>query len=295
MSDSTSYVQRFLLDDLDIRGAIVKLDDVWRALLENRDYPPAVRDLLGATGAITTVIGGNLKQPGRLTVQLQGHGPVSLLVVDITEALNLRGYAKASPEAAGKAGIGELLGDGQLLLSLDMPELRHPYQSYVPIDGDTIAEVFEHYLTQSEQQPAALHTACSAGAAACLFLQKLPDADKKDPDGWDRITRLAATLRDEELLGLPADEILTRLFHQETVRLFDAREVSHHWPHDWDKVRNMLRALGRAELDAMLAEHGEILIHDDLSNHEYRLGPDEVAALFAEPPAEPPAEGRTLH
>ena len=230
MSDFSSYVQRFLLDDLDIRGAIVKLDDVWRALLENRDYPPAVRDLLGATGAITTVIGGNLKQPGRLTVQLQGHGPVSLLVVDITEALNLRGYAKASPEAAGKAGIAELLGDGQLLLSLDMPELRHPYQSFVPIDGNTVAEVFEHYLTQSEQQPAALHTACSGSAAACLFLQKLPDADKKDPDGWDRITRLAATLRDDELLGLPVDEILTRLFHQETVRLFDAREVTHHWP-----------------------------------------------------------------
>jgi molecular chaperone Hsp33 len=201
MSDSTSYVQRFLLDDLDIRGAIVKLDDVWRPSSKTATTPrrarPARRD-----GRHHHVIGGNLKQPGRLTMQLQGHGPVSLLVVDITETLNLRGYAKASAEAAGKAGIAELLGDGQLLLSLDMPELRHPYQSFVPIDGNTIAEIFEHYLTQSEQQPAALHTACS-GRAACLFLQKLPDADKKDPDGWDRITRLAATLRDDELLGLP--------------------------------------------------------------------------------------------
>ena len=291
MSDFSSYVQRFLLDDLDIRGAIVKLDDVWRALLENRDYPPAVRDLLGATGAITTVIGGNLKQPGRLTVQLQGHGPVSLLVVDITEALNLRGYAKASPEAAGKAGIAELLGDGQLLLSLDMPELRHPYQSFVPIDGNTVAEVFEHYLTQSEQQPAALHTACSGSAAACLFLQKLPDADKKDPDGWDRITRLAATLRDDELLGLPVDEILTRLFHQETVRLFDAREVSPQWPHDWDKVRNMLLALGREDVYASLKEHGAIVIHDELSNHEYRFTKSAIDELFSRTPETP----KTVH
>lgn len=288
---SQSYIRRFLLEDLDIRGALVKLDDVWQALLENRDYPANVRDLLGAMAAVGGVIGGNLKQAGRLTIQLQGHGPVKLLVVDITEALNLRGYAKADEEAAGRSGIADLIGDGQLLLTLDMPGLRHPYQSYVPIEGDSVAEVFEHYLTQSEQQPAALHTACSANAAACLFLQKLPDADKKDPDGWDRVTRLAATIRPEELLGLDPEAILTRLFHQETVRLLDAREVTHDWPKDLDKVRDMLRSLGREELEAMLAEHGEILIHDDLSNHEYRFDADDVAALFAEPAPEP----RTLH
>lgn len=288
---STSTIQRFLLEDLDIRGAIVRLDDVWQALLVNRDYAPPVRDMLGAMSAVASIIGGNLKQSGRLTIQLQGHGPVSLLVVDVTEGLNLRGYAKASDEAAGKTGIADLVGDGNLLLTLDMPGLNHPYQSYVPIEGNSVAEVFEHYLTQSEQQPAALHTAASAGSAACLFLQKLPDADRKDPDGWDRITRLAATIRDDELLGLSAEDILIRLFHQETVRLLDTREVTHEWPQNWEKVRDMLRSLGRAELDAMLAEHGEILIHDDLSNHEYRFDADDVAALFVEPPAEP----RTLH
>jgi len=288
---STSTLQRFLLEDLDIRGAIVQLDDVWQALLTGRSYAPAVRDLLGAMSAVACVIGGNLKQAGRLTIQLQGHGPVSLLVVDINESLNLRGYAKASEDAAGKAGISELVGDGQLLLTLDMPGLRHPYQSYVPIEGNSVAEIFEHYLTQSEQQPAALHTAASSRGAACLFLQKLPDADRKDPDGWDRVTRLASTVRAEELLGLSAEDILIRLFHQETVRLLDARELTHDWPQDWDKVRDVLRSLGRAELEAMLAEHGEILIHDDLSNHEYRFNADDVAALFAEPGPEP----RTLH
>ncbi|MBL8457905.1 MAG: Hsp33 family molecular chaperone HslO, partial [Zoogloea sp.] len=165
---STSTLQRFLLEDLDIRGAIVQLDDVWQALLTGRSYAPAVRDLLGAMSAVACVIGGNLKQAGRLTIQLQGHGPVSLLVVDINESLNLRGYAKASEDAAGKAGISELVGDGQLLLTLDMPGLRHPYQSYVPIEGNSVAEIFEHYLTQSEQQPAALHTAASSRGAACL-------------------------------------------------------------------------------------------------------------------------------
>lgn len=291
MNSRQSYVQRFMLDELDIRGAVVVLDDVWQALLTNRNYPDSVRDLVGETCAVACVIGGNLKQPGRLTVQLQGHGPVNLLVVDITETLNLRAHAKSTDEAASQQGVRNLVGDGQLLLTLDLPELSRPYQSYVPLEGDSIAAVFEHYLTQSEQQPALLRTACSGQRAACLFLQKLPDADRKDPDGWDRVNRLVDTLRADELLTLPVETILTRLFHQESVRLFDAREVSHHWPLDWEKIRTMLRSLGRAELDAVLADNGAVLIQDELSNHEYRLSAADVDALFAEEPAAP----RTLH
>ena len=282
MSDFSSYVQRFLLDDLDIRGAIVKLDDVWRALLENRDYPPAVRDLLGATGAITTVIGGNLKQPGRLTVQLQGHGPVSLLVVDITEALNLRGYAKA--EGTPAAGtLAELVGDGRLQLSLDIEGMEQPYQSLVPLEGDSIAEVFEHYLAQSEQQPARLWLACSPRAAVALFVQKLPGADAKDLDGWSRVQQLAHTVREDELLGLDAEQLLRRLFAEEDIRLFEARPVTHEWPADPDKIAEMLRALGEDEVRAVLEEHGEVVVHDDLSNHTYRFDRSDVDALFRPP------------
>lgn len=294
MSRPDSFIQRFLLEELDIRGAVVRLDRVWQALLENRDYAPPLRDLLGAMSAVTTVICGNLKQPGRITVQLQGEGPVRLLVVDCADTLNLRGYAKTRDDLSAPlppGGLGELVGDGQLLLSLDMPGLARPYQSYVPLEGDSVAEVFEHYLTQSEQQPALLRTASSGTVAACLFLQKLPDADLKDPDGWQRVHHLVATLRNEELLALPPEALLTRLFHEEQVRLFDPRDVTHDWPLDWEKVRRMLRSLGRDELDKIIAEHGEIHIHDDLSNHEYRLSAADVAELFAE---EPP-EQRTLH
>ena len=148
-------------------------------------------------------------------MQLQGEGPVRLLVVDCADTLNLRGYAKTRDDDASGlppgAGLGELVGNGQLLLSLDMPGLSRPYQSYVPIEGDSVAEVFEHYLTQSEQQPALLRTACSGQVAACLFLQKLPDADLKDPDGWQRVHHLVATLRNEELLALPPEALCARV------------------------------------------------------------------------------------
>lgn len=283
MARPESYVQGFLLEDLDIRGAVVRLDGVWQAMLRGRAYAPAVRSLLGQTSAVAAIIASNLKQAGRLTFQFQGHGPVSLLVLDCNEELNLRGYAKAE-SAVVPGPLRNLLGDGRLLLTLDVAGMAQPFQSHVPVEGDSIAQVFEHYLAQSEQAPARLWLAADGRAAAGLFLQKLPDADLRDSDGWTRAVGLADTLEDRELLTLPAEDILTRLFHEETVRVFEPRPVIHHWPMDWDKIRAMLRSLGREEVDAILREQGEVAVHDDLTNHSYRFTAADVVELFAGPP-----------
>lgn len=282
-----NYVQRFLLDDLDIRGAVVRLGPVWQQMLAGRDYPAPVARLLGEMSATTLLIGGNLKQPGRITFQLRGSGPVSLLVIDCNERLHIRGMAKcdeAVPAAQLTGNAPDLLGHGQLLLSLDLPSMREPYQSFVPLDGNSIAEIFEHYLKQSEQQPARFFLAADEQGAAGLFLQKLPGADERDADGWARIEHLASTVKPEELLGLPAEELLLRLFHEETVRVFDPRPVVHDCPEDWEKVRSMLRSLGRAEVDSILQEHGEVLIKDDICNREYRFDAQAIEELFRENP-----------
>ncbi|CAH1748744.1 33 kDa chaperonin [Thauera humireducens] len=280
-----SYVQRFLLEDLDIRGAVVRLTDVWQAMQHGRAYPEAVARLLGEMSAVSAVIAGNLKQPGRLTFQVSGHGPVSLLVIDCSEALNLRGYAKAEGVLTGDS-LGDLVGDGRLQLSLDVEGMDQPYQSLVPLEGDSIAACFEHYLEQSEQQPAGLWLAATEHVAAALFVQKLPGADAKDLDGWSRVQQLANTVRNDELLGLEPQEILRRLFAEENVRLFEPRAVTHDWPADPEKVATMLRSLGEDEVRAILAEHGEIVVHDDMSNHTYRFDAADVDALF---------QPRTLH
>lgn len=283
MSDTpNSYVQRFLLEKLDIRGAVVRLGDVWQAMQRGRVYPPAVARLLGEMSAVSVVIAGNLKQDARLTFQILGHGPVSLLVVDCNEALNLRGYAKAEGEPAGDS-LPDLVGDGRLQLSLDIAGMDQPYQSLVPLEGERIAQTFEHYLAQSEQQPAALWLASAPQASAALFLQKLPGAELKDLDGWSRVTQLARTVREDELLGLDSATLLRRLFAEEDVRLFAPRGVTHDWPADPEKVATMLRSLGEQEVRSVLAEHGEVVVHDDLSNHTYRFDAADVDALFNPP------------
>ncbi|MDQ8021139.1 MAG: Hsp33 family molecular chaperone HslO [Moraxellaceae bacterium] len=274
----SNHVQRFLLEELDIRGAVVRITNTWSLIQAQRDYDATTRSLLGQMCAIATLIAANLKQPGRLTFQLRGHGALSLLVVDCTQALNLRGYAQTEGRLDAATPLQELLGDGRLMLTLDADSMRQPYQSFVPAEGDSLSEMFENYLAQSEQQPAHLILAADENTAAGFFVQKLPGADTRDEDGWARIEQLVNTLSAQELLGTSAETLLTRLFHEETVRVFAPREVTHDFPPDWEKVRNVLRSLGTDEVERMLGEHGEVVIRDDLSNHTYRFTPDEARA-----------------
>ena len=275
-----SRVRGFLFEQLDIRGAWVRLGPAWREMIAGRDYPAAVVELLGQLAVVTTLITANLKQAGRLTFQLRGDGEVSLLVMDCDEQLRLRGMARTAPDLAA-GSLPTLLGGGALTLTLDAAGMRQPYQSHVPLEGETLAAVFEHYLAQSEQLPTRLWLAADHETAAGLFLQALPGAAARDADGWNRVQVLASTVRTDELLGLGSIKLIERLFPEEDVRVFDPRPVSYHCPRDPGKIESMLRGVGRAECEAILAEHGEIRVHDDICNHEYVMDAAAVAKLFA--------------
>ncbi|MGK2951521.1 MAG: Hsp33 family molecular chaperone HslO [Thiobacillus sp.] len=279
-SDSQpNRVRSFLFEQLDIRGAWVHLGPAWREMTAGRNYPAPVLELLGQLAVVTTLITANLKQAGRLTFQLRGAGAVSLLVMDCDEQLRLRGMARAGQNLSA-GSLPALLGDGALTLTLDTAGMRQPYQSHVPLQGDTLAAVFEHYLVQSEQLSTRLWLAANGEAAAGLFLQALPGAPERDADGWNRVQILADTVRAEELLGLGSIKLIERLFPEEEVRVFDPRPVSYHCPRDPEKIESMLLAMGRTECEAVLAEQGEIRVHDDICNHEYVLDAAAVATLF---------------
>jgi len=271
-------VRRFLFEALDIRGAVVTLGNAWHEMQAGRNDPPGIATLLGEMAAITALIAGNLKTPGRLTFQLQGKGLVSLLLVDCDEQLRLRGTARYANAVLPAPTFQELLGDGQLVLTLHT-SAGDPYQSIVPLVGDSVTAVFEHYLAQSEQQPAKLFLTASEDFAGGLFLQKLPDADVKDPDGWNRINHLTATLKPAELRQ-PVANLLMQVFPEEDMRLFEPRPVHYHCPRDEEKVLAMLKQLGREEIEATLAELGEIAVEDDICRQHYRYGPELVAKLF---------------
>lgn len=279
MTIQTDYSRRFTLDNLDIRGQVVRVSAAWQRLIKERNYPPYVTSYLGEMTCVSVLVGAGLKHAGRATLQIQGGAEAKLAVVDCTHELGIRAMASFAASADGSS-FAEWVAGGRVALTVSQADSGQMYQSIVPVSGITVAECFEHYFDQSEQLPTHLWLAANSHGAGALLLQKLPKADEKDADGWARVEQLAASVTTAELIGLDAETLLTRLFHEDDVRLYEPKAVFSACKRDEEKVKAMLRSLGRAELDATLAELGEIIVKDDMCNEDYRFDHAAVNTLF---------------
>ena len=277
----TDYVQRFMFENLDIRGRLVCLTGAWQRMLDGRGYPEDIVSLLGHTTALNTLLGANQKGAGRVTLQVQGSGPVKLLVADCTAELRIRGMAQYEKDDIPQESERSLLGNGRLSVTLEDLKSGGFYQSLVPLEGETMEQIFTHYLSQSEQLPAYLRLFADGGALAGLLLEKLPAADSRDPDGWNRVIHFANTLTLGETRDAQPYDLLTKVFPEELMRVFRLYAVEYHCPYDEDKVKDMLRGLGRPEVESILAEQGAVVIRNEMCNHEYRFDAAAVARLFA--------------
>jgi molecular chaperone Hsp33 len=236
--------------------------------------------LLGHTTALNVLLGANQKGAGRVTLQVQGSGPVKLLVSDCTPELRIRGMASYDPPRPAQSER-TLLGDGRLSVTLEDVKSGQFYQSLVPLEGETLEQIFEHYLSQSEQTTAFLRLKADGGALFGLLLEKLPQADQRDPDGWNRVCHFAQTLELPDTVNTQPYDLLTRVFPEELMRVFRLYPVEYHCPYDEAKVKDMLLGLGRKEVESILAEQGEVLIRNEMCNHEYRFDARAIAELFS--------------
>lgn len=279
---SLNAVQRFLFKEHDIRGQHIQLNQSWQSMIQDRHYPPAVTALLGELTAIATLMAGNMKHEGRITMQVQGTGPISLLVVDVTHDLKIRGMAKTNQEIEQQETLNELLGDGQILVTLENTQTQHHFQSYVPREGNSVAEAFETFLSQSEQLPSKLWLSADEQSLGGIIIQKMPNTEviEHDEDAWDRIMHLTSTVTNEELTQIAAEDLIHRLFHEELVELFEGQDVTYECPQDIEKIKAMLISLGEEEVRNLLEEQGEIVIHNEMCNFHARFNKTDIDALF---------------
>jgi molecular chaperone Hsp33 len=300
---------RFMFANYQVRGQIVRLDRSWQEVArrhqrhDGRDLAPTVRYRLGELSAAGTLLAASIRFDGGLVMQIQGDGPVALFVVECESndtwraTVKLRAQAQV-PQDASLADMVNRRGGGRFAVTLvpDRPAraadpsagavMVAPYQGIVPFEGDTVAEVLEHYMARSEQVPTRMWLAADDHAACGLLLQRMPHQGGKAPadvdeDGWRRVTTLAQTLTRDEMLSLPVDEILQRLFWECPLTPLARRRPSFACTCSREKVGAMLRMLGQSEVDAILAERGEVAVTCEFCNNDYRFDAVDSAQLFS--------------
>lgn len=301
----------FLFDGLPVRGALVRIAAGWREALTRRAaagaFPPPVRALLGEMTAAGVLMQSSIKFDGALVLQVHGDGPVKLAVAEVRSDLSFRATAQVTGSIAPDAGLAALVnvaGGGRCAITLDAadrPPGSLPYQGVVPLYGDrreplaALSAVLEHYMLQSEQLDTRLVLAADDHIAAGLLLQRMPQAGAADEpplgasEDFNRIAALGASLTRDELLGLDADTVLRRLFWAEPLTRFAARATRFACSCNRARVRRMLTGLGRAELESIIAERGEVEVGCDFCGLMYHYDAVDVADMFTPAPARPAA------
>lgn len=299
-SPQADSLQRFLFEQAPVRGELVHLDESWRSVIKRHDYPEVLRNIMGELAAAAVLLAATLKLQGSLVLQIMGKGAVKLLVVECSGDMKLRATAKWSGDLA-EGSFAELVGDGQFVITLDPKDGGQPYQGIVALEGNSVAEVMQNYMSNSEQLETRLWLAADGQQAAGMLLQKMPDAENPDPenqavsadtDAWGRAVILAGTLKTEELLLLPAITLIQRLYHEEDIRLFDAQRVSFFCSCSRENVASMLQMLGRDEVHSILSERENIEVHCEFCNQRYEFDKVDAEMIFVDAVVLPPSEAR---
>lgn len=282
ITHSPDSSQRFIFEHADIRGEIVRLHKTYLDTVRGKQYPEAVAALLGEFLAASALLSTTIKFDGRLVIQARSGGEIAVIMGECTSDGELRGIARYS-ETPGSDQFTQLLRDGNLVITIDTRK-GEPYQGIVALEGNSLAECLQAYFTQSEQLGSIFYFASDKDHVVGLMLQQLPSQLQKDLDErsrhWEHFSTLARTITDAELLELPNADILHRLYHQEELRVFAPRELKFACSCSRERTARALLALGKQEVDELIAERGGVEISCEFCATEYNFGPGELALLF---------------
>ncbi|MCL2469942.1 MAG: Hsp33 family molecular chaperone HslO [Alphaproteobacteria bacterium] len=286
----------FYLPHASVRGRLVRLGPAIDAIIKRHNAPDSVAHLLAETTAMVAALGTAMKFDGIFTIQIRGDGPVSLLVADITTQGALRAHAQYDAQALEQSKFhgSVLLGQGNLVFTVDQDNSDERYQGIVPLNGHAgLIEAFQLYFRQSEQIPTGImvqakHMDDGSWRAGCLLAQRMPVHDEStircdtaQQNDWLRIMALMHTCTERELTTtqIAPEELLYRIFHEEGVRVFEPQKLYHACRCSTQKIEDVLAALPQTELKTMVEQDGKITVLCDFCGQAYAF--DKTSKLFA--------------
>ncbi|AXB30171.1 Hsp33 family molecular chaperone HslO [Vibrio campbellii] len=281
---ANNVLNRYLFEDLSVRGELVQLDEAYQRIISSKEYPAALQKLLGELLVSTTLLTATLKFEGSITIQLQGDGPVSLAVINGDHDQKIRGVARWEGDIADDASLHDMMGKGYLVITIE-PKKGERYQGVVGLEGETLADVIEGYFANSEQLKTRLWIRIGEhegkAHAAGMMIQVMPDGTGT-PEDFEHLEQLTATVKNEEMFTLPANELLYRLYNQDSVRLYEPQPVEFHCGCSRERSGAAIITVERAEINDILAEEGSVSLHCDYCGTSYSFDEAEITELYAQ-------------
>ncbi len=290
----------FNLDNNAFRGRIVRLDNVLNEMFSRQNYPDNVAAAVAETSALGVLISSLMKFDGIFTLQMQGNGPLSVLVADVTSEGKVRATAKYDAKAIEDAQVlrkteGQIepaphwLGQGNLIFTIDQGKNTELYQGVVDLQGKNLAECALRYFKNSEQIDTHLRLFLQKDGnvwkSAGILIQKMPTKGGKngtdDTDElaelWNEDKILTDSLKQEEFFDekLSLEDLLFRLFHEHQVRVAKANEYYFGCRCSREKLLNTLSSMKKEDIDDMV-ENGKITATCNFCGQVYSFDKSEL-------------------
>lgn len=272
-------ILRFSFSDLPIRGQLVRLTKAWRDAIQHQDYELRTAQLVGEAMALSALLADGIKFDGKVALQATSDGQISTLLGECARKHQLRGIARNNKSPAQPS---KLLGDGVLAISL-IPEQGEMHQGLVELAGSNMVSVIEHYFENSEQLPTKLILASDENTIAALLIQRMPATAKEvtaTGDDWQRLSLMLQTCSDDELLNLQHEQLLSRLFAEDSMNLHPVRNLEFACTCSRERSERALKVLGKEDLTALSNEADEISIKCEICGETYRWDGVEAHLLF---------------
>ncbi|MEM7276884.1 MAG: Hsp33 family molecular chaperone HslO [Pseudomonadota bacterium] len=279
--DEEDLVQPFFFDDIAVRGAIVRLSNSIQTVLSTQDYKTPLISVLGESAAATSLIAHSLKFTGRLTLQLRGPGPLSMLVMQSREDLKLRGMALGDG-VSEHLGFGELAAGAQCSVAVDSDNARERYQGIVEVQPASLTDSLLHFFSTSIQVPTALVLYTDSRGAGGFLLQTLAGSDKvSESDDWMRLKLMLSTISLEDFRNNSAVGLLRKVFAEDDLRLPDARPVNFHCECSRAKAARAIEMLGSEDARQAVKDQGRLSVSCEYCGRSRDFDTVDVAGIFA--------------
>ena len=276
---SADSVVPFVFESLPVRGALIQLSASWQRMLEEHDYDALIRDTLGHAAAATGLIAQSLKFDGAVTLQIQGEGALSMLVMQCSSALELRGMATSDPSIPAK-DFSELVQVAQCAITVDNGD--RPYQGIVEIHRSSLAASLRNYFDRSVQVPSHVALVSDKQRACGLLLQQMPGRTAIDADDWARLGFIAETLSLDDFDAPAGIDLLRKLFAEDDIRVFEAKPVRFNCRCTIGRAEQVLKMLGEAEVREALDTHGALEVVCEYCGKRRHFDSVDVSRLFAD-------------
>lgn len=273
-------LQRFIFEHAHIRGEIVHIEKTFQTIMNQRDYPPMVKNLLGEAIVSCLLLASSIKFEGSLNLQFQGDERLPLLLVQCDHQLNIRAFAKYK-EHLEIIDYATAFLQGQMVLAIHQDNQTQTYQSAIPIQATSMSENLMHYFAQSEQIATKVWLAVNDEMAAGMLLQLMPGDDTVQREQfWEYAVQLGQTVSEEELLTLDNQTLIYRLYNETEIRIFEPRSTRFQCRCSPEKMKQVITILGEKEAKELLQEQEVITVNCDFCNQKYTFDPIDVTMLF---------------